>query len=119
MSDLYTYVCLSTYIEACFVYVFIFSINFSSSNLSGQEIHGTAGVVYRLVTTFPTSTVLTMERDKLSNFTDILAQATCICAQKASEINSVSMRTKLYCVCAHVCVRVCVHYSVLHKLCIG
>ena len=67
-----------------------FSINFSSSNLSGQEIHGTSGVVYRLVTTFPTSTVLTMERDKLSNFTEILAQATCMCAQKASEINSVS-----------------------------
>ena len=72
------------------MYVYICSINFSSSSLSGQEIHGTAGVVYRLVTTFPTSTILTMEREKLTNFIDILAQATCMCAQKASEINSVS-----------------------------
>lgn len=66
------------------------SINFSSSNLSGQEIYGTSGVVFRLVSTFPTSVVLTMDRNKLSNFIEILAQATCMCAQKASEINSVS-----------------------------
>ena len=88
--------------------MFVCSINFSSSNLSGQEIHGTAGVVYRLVTTFPTSTVLTMERDKLSNFTEILAQATSMCAQKASEINSVS-RNKIILLHLYVCmhVRVC------------
>ena len=81
------------------IYITYCSINFSSSNLSGQEIYGTSGVVYRLVTTFPTSTVLTMERDKLSNFTEILSQATCICAQKASEINSVS---DIVCNCACV-----------------
>ena len=87
------YVCLCMCVCICSTFVCViayFSINFSSSNLSGQEIHGTSGVVYRLVTTFPTSTVLTMERDKLTNFTEILAQATCMCAQKASEINSVS-----------------------------
>ena len=92
----------------------IFSINFSSSNLSGQEIHGTAGVVYRLVTTFPTSTILTMEREKLTNFTDILAQATCMCAQKASEISSVSV-----CACACVCVCVCVCVCLYSSICIN
>ena len=73
------------------VNVLSLSINFSSSNLSGQEIYGTSGVVFRLVTTFPTSAVLTMDRNKLSNFTEILAQATCMCAKNASEINSVSI----------------------------
>ena len=91
--------CMYTgYICVYIICTCIFSINFSSSNLSGQEIYGTAGVVYRLVTTFPTSTILTMEREKLTNFTDILAQATCICAQKASEISSVSVK---WCVVGH------------------
>jgi len=79
------------------VSMFFHSINFSSSNLSGQEIYGTSGVVFRLVTTFPTSAVLTMDRNELSNFIEILAQATCMCAKKASEINSVSICLYMQC----------------------